>query len=77
MRGVLVIIVLIAMLIVGVLVIQDMKTETAKGVDKKKVIEKAQKAADEAEKASQKAARTMEDVMTTIKNESKNAGGKE
>jgi len=51
MRGAFIIITLIAMLIVGILVIKDMKTESADGLNKKQVIEKAEKAAEEVEKS--------------------------
>ncbi len=51
MRGAFIIITLIAMLIVGILVIKDMKTESVDGLNKKEVIEKAEKAAEEAEKS--------------------------
>ena len=51
MRGAFIIIILIAMLIVGILVIKDMKTESVDGLNKKEVIEKAEKTAKEAEKA--------------------------
>lgn len=45
------IVVLIAMLIVGILVIKDMKTENADGVSKQEAIEKAEKAVETAEDA--------------------------
>ncbi len=77
MRGALIVIVLITLLIVGVLMIKDMRTETQPGVEKRQVIEKAKNAAQEAEKASRKAAQTMEDVMSKIKDETQNAGAKE
>ena len=51
MRGALIIVVLIAMLIVGILVIKDMKTESADGVSKQQAIEKAEKAVETAEDA--------------------------
>jgi len=51
MRGAFIIITLIAMLIVGILVIKDMKTESVDGLNKKEVIEKAEKAAKTAEKS--------------------------
>jgi len=51
MRGAFIIITLIAMLIVGILVIKDMKTESVDGLDKKEVIKKAERTAKEAEKA--------------------------
>ena len=54
MRGAFIIITLIAMLIVGNLVIKDMKTESADGLNKKEVIEKAEKTAREAEKSLEK-----------------------
>ena len=51
MRGALIIVVLVAMLIVGILVIKDMNTESADGVSKKEAIEKAEKAVEKAEDA--------------------------
>jgi sensor domain CHASE-containing protein len=51
MRGVFIIITLIAMLIVGVLVIKDMQTESVDGLNKKEVIEKAEKTAKAVEKS--------------------------
>ncbi len=51
MRGALIIVVLIAMLIVGILVVKDMNTETVDGVTKQEAIEKAEKAVETAEDA--------------------------
>ncbi len=51
MRGALIIVVLIAMLIVGILVVKDMKTESVDGVTKQEAIEKAEKAVETAEDA--------------------------
>ncbi len=51
MRGALIIVVLIAMLIVGILVVKDMKTETVDGVTKQEAIEKAEKSVKTAEDA--------------------------
>jgi len=51
MRGAFIIITLIAMLIVGILVIKDMQTESVDGLNKKEVIEKAEKTAKEVEKS--------------------------
>ncbi|MBA4368457.1 MAG: hypothetical protein C0403_12570 [Desulfobacterium sp.] len=51
MRGALLIIVLIAMLIVGILVVKDMKTESVDGVTKQEAIEKAEKSVKTAEDA--------------------------
>ncbi len=50
-RGALIIIVLIAMLIVGILPVKDMKTETVDGATKQEAIEKAEKAVETAEDA--------------------------
>ncbi len=69
MRGILIIIVLIAMLVVGVLVIQDMRTETVSGVDKQKVVEHARDVAKDADKASREAARMMENAMGKVREE--------
>ncbi|MFO7558125.1 MAG: hypothetical protein R6X10_04795 [Desulfobacterales bacterium] len=54
MRGAFIIITLIALLIVGILVIQEMQTESADGLNKKEVIEKAEKTVQEAEKSMDK-----------------------
>lgn len=54
MRGAFIIITLIAMLIVGILVIKEMQTESADGLNKKEVIEKAEKTVKEAEKSMDK-----------------------
>ncbi len=54
MRGAFIIITLIAMLIVGILVIKEMQTESADGLNKKEVIEKAEKKIKEAEKSMDK-----------------------
>jgi len=51
MRGAFFIVILIAMLIVGILVVKDMKTETVDGVERSKAIEKAEDAAKQAEEA--------------------------
>jgi hypothetical protein len=51
MRGALIIVVLIAMLIVGILVVKDMKTETVDGVTKQEAIKKAEKSVKIAEDA--------------------------
>jgi Tfp pilus assembly protein PilX len=51
MRGALIIVVLIAMLIVGILVVKDMNTETVDGVTKQEAIEKAEKSVKTAEDA--------------------------
>jgi len=51
MRGSFFIVILIAMLIVGILTIKNMKTETADGVTREKAVEKAEEAAKQAEEA--------------------------
>jgi Tfp pilus assembly protein PilX len=51
MRGALFIVVLIAMLIVGILVIKDMQSESVDGVSKQEAIEKAEDAVKTAEDA--------------------------
>ncbi len=60
MRGVFFIVILIAMLIVGILTIKDMKTETD-GVAREKAVEKAEDATKQAEEA-------MERIKKTVKN---------
>lgn len=61
MRGAFFVVVLIAMLIVGILVVKDMKTETVDGVERDKTVEKAQETARHAEEA-------MDRIKETAKN---------
>ncbi len=61
MRGAFFIVILIAMLIVGILTIKDMKTETEEGVTREKSVEKAEEAA-----------RQVEEAMDRIKKSAKN-----
>ena len=61
MKGAFFIVVLIALVIVGLLVMKDMDTETADGVKRREAVEKAEDAAAEAEKA-------MERVKDAAKN---------
>ncbi len=61
MRGAFFIVILIAMLIVGILVVKDMKTETVDGVERSKAVEKAEDAAKQAEEA-------MDRIKETAKN---------
>lgn len=51
MKGAFYIVILIALLIVGILTIKDMKTETADGVSREKAVERAEDAAKQAEEA--------------------------
>ncbi|MBC2714003.1 MAG: hypothetical protein HF978_01730 [Desulfobacteraceae bacterium] len=51
MRGAFFVVILIAMLIVSMLVIKNMKTETVDGVDREKAVERAEDAAKQAEEA--------------------------
>jgi len=60
MRGAFFIVILIAMLIVGILTIKNMKTETVDGVERSKATEKAEEAAKQAEEA-------MDRIKETVK----------
>jgi len=51
MKGAFYVVILVALLIVGILTIKNMKTETREGVSREKAVEKAKDAAQEAEKA--------------------------
>ncbi|MCD6584144.1 MAG: hypothetical protein J7K96_00100 [Desulfobacteraceae bacterium] len=51
MKGAFFIVILIAMLIVGILTIKDMKTETVDGTTREKSVEKAEEAAQQVEEA--------------------------
>ena len=61
MKGAFFIVILISLVIVGLLVMKDMDTETADGVKRREAVEKAEDAAAEAEKA-------MERVKDAAKN---------
>jgi Tfp pilus assembly protein PilX len=61
MKGAFFIVVLIAMLIVGILVVKDMKTETVDGVERSKATEKAKDAS-----------RQVDEAMDKIKESTKN-----
>lgn len=67
MRSVLLISVIISLLIVGILVIKNMESDTVGGVDKQAAIEKAEKVAEDAERA----ADAMKNTMSRLE---KNAG---
>ena len=63
MRGVFFVVVLIALLIVGALVIKNMKSgTTSEGVNKQQAIEHAKKTAQEAEKAIGKLNKTLQQL---------------
>jgi hypothetical protein len=49
MRGAFFIIIVIVLLIIGILVIKDMQTETVTGIQKKDIVEHTEKVADEVE----------------------------
>jgi len=51
MKGAFFIVILIAMLIVGILTIKDMKTETVNGTTREKAVEKAKDAAQQVDEA--------------------------
>ncbi|MDA3895971.1 MAG: hypothetical protein PF482_07480 [Desulfobacteraceae bacterium] len=61
MRGAFFVVILIAMLIVGILTMKDMNSETVDGVERSKATEKAEEVARQAEEA-----------MDRIKNANKN-----
>jgi uncharacterized protein YxeA len=61
MKGALFIVILLALVVVGILVMKDMNTETADGVKRREAVEMAEEAAKEAEKA-------MERVKESAKN---------
>ena len=61
MRGVFFVVILIAMLIVGILTMKDMNSETVDGVEQSKATEKAEEAANQVEEA-------MERIKKTAKN---------
>lgn len=51
MKGAFFIVILVAMLIVGILTMKDMNTETVDGIERSKATEKAEEAAKQAEEA--------------------------
>jgi uncharacterized protein (UPF0333 family) len=62
MKGAFFVVILIAMLIVGILVVKDMKTETVDGVERSKATEKAEAAAKQAEEAMDKIKKTAKNI---------------
>jgi FtsZ-interacting cell division protein ZipA len=62
MKGVFFIVILIAMLIVGILTIKDMKTETVDGTAREKAVEKAEDAAQQAEEAMDRIRKTTKNI---------------
>jgi hypothetical protein len=66
MRSALLIVVILSLLIVGVLVIKDMESDTGGGVSKQAAIEKAEKVADDAERASEAMKKTMSKLDQTV-----------
>lgn len=66
MRSALLIAVILSLLIVGVLVIKDMESDTAGGVNKQAAIEKAEKVADDAEQAAKAMKNTMSNLDQTV-----------
>lgn len=66
MRSALLIVVILSLLIVGVLVIKDMESDTAGGVNKQAAIEKAEKVADDAEQAAKAMKNTMSNLDQTV-----------
>jgi len=64
MRGAFFVVILVAMLIVGILVVKDMKTETVDGVERSKATEKAEDAARQAEEAMDRIKKTVKNIDT-------------
>lgn len=62
MRGSFMILIVIVVLIVGILTIKNMRTETEPGVDRAKTVEKAEEAARQAEEATKR----IEDAVKNI-----------
>ncbi len=62
MKGVFFIVILIAMLIVGILTIKDMKTETVDGTAREKAVEKAEDVAQQAEEAMDRIRKTTKNI---------------
>jgi len=62
MKGTFFIVILIAMLIVGILTIKDMKTETVDGTAREKAVEKAEDVAKQAEEAMDRIKKTAKNI---------------
>ncbi len=63
MRGALLVMVVITLLIVGILVTKNMKSDSVEDLSKKEVIETAEKAAEKAEDAIKRIKKTSKKVM--------------
>jgi hypothetical protein len=62
MRGAFFIIILIVLLIIGILVIKDMQTETVTGIQKKDIVEHTEKVVDEVEDTMDKLKKKIDNV---------------
>lgn len=62
MRGTFFVIILIVLLIIGILVIKDMQTETVTGIQKKDIVEHTEKAVDEVEDSMKNLKKKIDDV---------------
>lgn len=62
MRGTLTIVLLVALLIVGILTIKNMKTETVDGVKREEAVDRARETAGEAEKAMDRIKESVKDI---------------
>ena len=62
MRGVFFVVILIAMLIVGILTMRDMNSETVDGVERSKATEKAEEAANQVEEAMDRIKKTAKNI---------------
>ncbi|MDY6832168.1 MAG: hypothetical protein SWC96_10080 [Thermodesulfobacteriota bacterium] len=66
MRGALFIVMLIALLVVGVLVVKNMSTETTEGVEKMETIQKARDTAGEAEKQAAEMGKRLKEATQSL-----------
>ncbi len=62
MKGTLTIVLLVALLIVGILTIKNMKTETVDGVKREEAVDRARETAAEAEKAMDRIKKSVKDI---------------
>jgi Tfp pilus assembly protein PilX len=62
MKGAFFVVILIAMLIVGILTMKDMNTETVDGVERSKATEKAEDAAKQAEEATDRIKESLKNI---------------
>ena len=67
MRSALIVLTVVALLVVGILAIQNMQSETVDGISQQDAIEKAEEAADAVERASERTEHAVKDVMRRMK----------